>query len=134
MEASIEVKVPFYDLDPMRVVWHGNYIKYFERARCALLEKMGLTYPDMGRMGYVFPVVKLNVKYVKPAVFNQPLKVEAILCADESYLRIKYLVLDAATSAKLCEAETCQMCVSIDTSESFIVLPKEVLAIMESAK
>ena len=36
---STEIEVPFYDIDPMDIVWHGNYIKYFEVARCALLKK-----------------------------------------------------------------------------------------------
>ena len=40
-------KVEFYDLDPMNVVWHGNYIKYLEAARCDMLSKIGYTYDDM---------------------------------------------------------------------------------------
>ena len=34
--SEIEIKIPFYDLDPMNIVWHGNYIKYLEQARCKL--------------------------------------------------------------------------------------------------
>ena len=36
-EEEIEIEVPFFDLDPMNVVWHGNYVKYTEIARCKLL-------------------------------------------------------------------------------------------------
>lgn len=37
------IKVEFYDLDPMDVVWHGNYVKYLEVARCDMLSKLGYT-------------------------------------------------------------------------------------------
>jgi acyl-CoA thioester hydrolase len=38
---EVELEVPFFDLDPMNIVWHGNYVKYLEVARCALLETIG---------------------------------------------------------------------------------------------
>ncbi len=38
--AETEIEVPFYDLDPMGVVWHGNCFRYFELARCALVERV----------------------------------------------------------------------------------------------
>ena len=45
--SELELKIPFYDLDPMNVVWHGNYIKYMEQARCDLFSKLHYTYNDM---------------------------------------------------------------------------------------
>ena len=45
--AETFIDVPFYDLDPKNVVWHGNYVKYLEVARCDLLSKIGYTYDDM---------------------------------------------------------------------------------------
>jgi acyl-CoA thioester hydrolase len=44
---EIEVKPAFFDLDPMAVVWHGNYVKYFEYARSALLQKFDYDYVQM---------------------------------------------------------------------------------------
>ena len=41
ISAEIEFKVEFYDVDSMNVVWHGNYVKYMESARCVLLDKIG---------------------------------------------------------------------------------------------
>ncbi|VEB42441.1 acyl-CoA thioester hydrolase, YbgC/YbaW family [Chromobacterium violaceum] len=40
----IELEPAFHDLDPMDVVWHGNYVKYLEIARCALLERFDYNY------------------------------------------------------------------------------------------
>ena len=78
MQKEIEIIVPFYDLDPMRVVWHGNYLKYMERARCALLDEYSLNYDDMAKLGYAFPVVTMQAKYIKPAIFGQKIIVKII--------------------------------------------------------
>jgi acyl-CoA thioester hydrolase len=39
---EIKIRVPFFDLDPMQIVWHGNYLNYFEMARAALFEHNGV--------------------------------------------------------------------------------------------
>ena len=49
--ASVELTPAFHDLDPMEVVWHGNYIKYLELARCALLQSFDYDYPQMRESG-----------------------------------------------------------------------------------
>ncbi len=46
-EAEIEIEIPFYDVDSAGIVWHGNYVKYFEVARCVLLDKLNYNYIDM---------------------------------------------------------------------------------------
>ena len=57
-QTEYELKISFEDLDSMNVVWHGNYVRYMEQARCDLLEKMGYTYFDMKKEGYAYPVAK----------------------------------------------------------------------------
>ena len=42
---EIKIRVPFFDLDPMQIVWHGNYLNYFEMARAALFEHNGVDLP-----------------------------------------------------------------------------------------
>ena len=71
---EIEIRPAFYDLDPMAVVWHGNYVRYFELARTALMERLGYGYEAMRESGYFWPVVDMRVKYMRPATLNQPLK------------------------------------------------------------
>ncbi len=126
MEASIKIKVPFYDLDPMNVVWHGNYVKYFEQARCALLNKLQFNYPEMAKMGYAFPVVKMQIKYIKPSVFEQEILVNAKIVDNDNFLHVKYLVTDFTTGEKICEAQTKQMCVNIREKNSYFELPLDV--------
>ena len=49
-----EVSAEFFDVDAMQVVWHGNYVKYLEIARCALLDKIGYGYKEMVKMVLLF--------------------------------------------------------------------------------
>ena len=134
MEKEIEIIVPFYDLDPMMVVWHGNYVKYMERGRCALLADCAMTYNDMERYGFLFPVVTMRVKYVKPSVFGQKIIVRVVHVPNENFLVFKYEILDATTREKLCVAETKQMAVDMKTRESYFQLPEPFLTVFGGIK
>jgi acyl-CoA thioester hydrolase len=120
---EIESKVQFFDLDPMAIVWHGNYVKYFETARCALLDSIGYNYMQMKESGYMWPVVDLHVRYVKPAEFGQRLKVHAAIVEWENQLKIDYLITDAGTGHRLTRASTTQVAVDITTREMCFVSP-----------
>jgi acyl-CoA thioester hydrolase len=67
VSCSVQLKVPFYDIDLMQVVWNGNYQKYFEVARQALFKKYGLDfYRYMQEKRYAFPVIRSKVKHIRP--------------------------------------------------------------------
>ena len=66
VEAEVVVKAQFYDLDPMGVVWHGHYARFMEQARCELLDKIGYNYEEMRDSGYLWPIVDMHIKYVRP--------------------------------------------------------------------
>ena len=71
VSTSVTLKVPYYDVDPMQIVWHGNYLKYFEVARQALFEKYGVRMRGYtGDARYVFPVVRSMVKHIWPLRFD----------------------------------------------------------------
>ena len=123
-EAETFVTVQFYDLDPMNVVWHGNYIKYLETARCGLLAKLGYTYDDMAHEGVMYPVATMELKYIKPCKFQQKLKIVSSLEEIEPGMVIKYTIYDAQTGEKLFKAKTMQICVSTVTKESLYFAPE----------
>jgi acyl-CoA thioester hydrolase len=85
---SVAIKVPFHDLDPVGIVWHGNYAKYFEIARCALLETFNYNYDQMAASGFAWPIIDLHLRYVKAARFGEMLDVQATLREWEHRLRI----------------------------------------------
>lgn len=122
--AEIELQIPFHDLDPVNIVWHGNYVKYFELARCALLEKFNYNYDQMRASGYLWPVIDLHIRYLRSLQFNQRVRVRALLREWEYRLKIDYLVLDAQTGARLTRGSTMQVAVSAETGEMCLLSPR----------
>jgi acyl-CoA thioester hydrolase len=121
--AEVEIRVQFFDLDPMQIVWHGNYIKYLEVARCALFDKIDYNYAQMGASGYSWPVIDLRLRYIGSARFGQRLKLRADLVEWENRLKIDYLISDAETGARLTRASTTQVAVEIVSGEMCFVSP-----------
>lgn len=120
---EVEMEVQFYDLDPMQIVWHGNYVKYLEVARCALLDSIGYNYPQMRDSGYSWPVIDMNLRYIAAAVFGQRLRLRADLVEWENRLKIDYLITDAATGKRLNRGSTTQVAVDIATGEMCFASP-----------
>ena len=90
ISTSFEHEVAFFDVDSYRIVWHGSYIKYFEVARCKLLELIDFTYDDMEKSGYFFHILDVNIKYIKPLRFRQRFTITATLTEWENKLVIDY--------------------------------------------
>ena len=63
----------------MKVVYHGNYAQYFEMARVESIRELGFTYKDMEAMGIIMPIVELNIKYIRPAYYDDLLTIKTIL-------------------------------------------------------
>jgi acyl-CoA thioester hydrolase len=127
ISANVVIKAQFHDLDPMQVVWHGNYVRYLEQARCALLDRIGYNYHEMEASGFAWPVVDLRVKYVRPVRFSQEIVVTAELVEYANRLRIEYRVRDHATNEVLTKATTVQVAVLIATGEMQLESPPALL-------
>lgn len=132
IEASIDTEVAFYEVDPMQIMWHGNYINFMERARCALLEKIGYTYIDMEKDGFGWPVVDVHVKYIRPLQFRQKVRVTARITEYEFGLRLTYTFVDIETGKVTTKAETTQMAVNIKNRETCLVSPRELVEKIEA--
>lgn len=117
ISAEISLQAQFYQIDPMNVVWHGNYVQFFEQARSALLGRIGYNYREMEESGFGWPIVDLRVKYVKPITLGQRFIVRATLIEYENRIRIDYRVMDEASGTVLTKAQTTQLAVDIKTGE-----------------
>ena len=122
-EIEVELEAPFHDLDPMGVVWHGNYVRYVEVARCALLEKLNYNYDHMAASGYAWPVIDLKLRYIKPVVFKQKIIVSAAIVEWEYRLKINYAIRDAVTGARICKGYSVQVAVDVAKQEMLINSP-----------
>lgn len=126
-ESEFEIKIPFHDLDPMDVVWHGNYIKYMEQARCDMFNKINYTYYDMKNDNYAYPVAKMQTKYISPLRFNQEVIIKTLLEEIEPAIIIKYKMYDKLTGKEVFCGETMQIGVNISTGQSLYIAPANLL-------
>ena len=124
LSAEVEIEIPFFDVDPMQVAWHGHYVKYFEVARCAMLRKIDYDYPKMHESGYMFPVVEIYLRYVKPARYGQVVVAVAELLEYENRLKIGYRITDRASRDRLTKGWSVQVAVDAKTQELQFVSPK----------
>lgn len=66
LKAKTEIRVRFNEVDSLRIVWHGHYVKYLEEAREAFGRKYEMGYLDVEKNGYVTPIVKVDIDYKQP--------------------------------------------------------------------
>lgn len=123
-QTEVIIEIPFHDVDVMKVAWHGHYVKYFEIARCALLDAIDYNYPQMEASGYGWPVIDLRVRYAQPLRFQQKIRVIATLAEWENRLKIDYLIEDAQTGQRLTKGYTVQVAVDMNNGEMQFVSPE----------
>ena len=86
---TTEMKVRFSEVDSMKIVWHGNYVHYFEDGREAFGKQYaGIGYLDMYVNGYTAPIVDMNIQYLRP-----------LTVGDTAHIETRYIDTPAA---KLC--------------------------------
>ncbi|HEY4127601.1 MAG TPA: acyl-CoA thioesterase [Gammaproteobacteria bacterium] len=127
LTAEAEIEVPFQDLDPMQIAWHGNYFRYFEAARVKLLRRIGYDYPAMLASGYSWPLIEAHVRFVQPLRYGQMIRVLAGLTEWENRLKVDYLVEVAASSKRLTTGYTIQCAIDAKSGELQLVCPPALL-------
>ena len=124
---AIDIQIPFHDVDMMEVVWHGHYVKYFEIARCALLDTIDYNYRQMRDSGYAWPVIDLRIRYAKPAIFGQIITVHAEIVEWENRLKINYQITDKLTGTRLTKGHSIQVAIDSQTKAMCFESPRVLL-------
>lgn len=81
---QIQVRVRYSETDQMGVVYHGNYIPYFEMGRVEWLRNKGVSYKKMEEEGIALPIVSMNINYKKPARYDELLTVHTAFKSQSS--------------------------------------------------
>ncbi len=84
LENIVEVRIRFSEVDSMSVVWHGNYIKYFEEGREAFGAQYGLGYLDVYDQGYKLPLVDINCQFKKIVKYGERVTVHTKFIPQEA--------------------------------------------------
>lgn len=93
IESRQQVTVRYAETDMMGIVYHGNYLPWFEIGRTTLLKEMGLPYRQLEADGFRLPVLEVAVKYVRPALYDDTLTIVTKLREKPSLrIRLEYEV------------------------------------------
>jgi acyl-CoA thioester hydrolase len=116
LESFIEINIRFSETDAMGVVWHGNYLKYFEDGR----EKFGLDYAmeylDIYNQGYFTPIVNSNIDHKAPLFYGQKIRVKVILeFKQASKIMFKYEIVNLDTNELSAVGSTTQVFLNVES-------------------
>ena len=113
LSLEYDFQVPFYDLDGIQMVWHGNYVKYMEDAREKFGAKYGFEYLHIFNSGYLAPVADMRIKYRNSARISEILTMKITYVPSRAAKMVfEYLITRKSDNAVIIEAETSQLFVT----------------------
>lgn len=105
-ETSVEIEVPFHDIDGLGIVWHGHYYKYFELARTRLLRSVALDAGDIIGPRYRFLVVESHCRHVAALRYGDCVRVSAWFGDVRHRIRIVYEAIHLGTGRRAARGHT----------------------------
>jgi len=120
---SSEIRVRFNETDPLGIVWHGNYITYFEDGREAFGREHGISYLDVQANGFVTPIIKSTCEHKLPLRYGDIAKIETTYIDSPAAKMIFSYKIFNPQGELVCTGETIQVFVS-DDGELSLILPQ----------
>lgn len=112
-----ETKVMYGDTDSYKVVWHGNYLRWFEEGRFSLCKLAGINVDELESSGIVFPIVDMHIRYKSPAKIFEDIIIEtAITDVKSRTVTFSQVIKNKKSEATLVTAEF--VCTAVNTSDS----------------
>ena len=88
IESRVKVTVRYAETDMMGIVYHANYLPWFEVGRTTLLKDIGVPYKRLEEEGFRLPVLEISAKYLRPAVYDDTVEVVTTI-REKPLLRIR---------------------------------------------
>ncbi|SEW22850.1 acyl-CoA thioester hydrolase [Chitinophaga sp. YR573] len=121
---SANILVKFNEADPLGIVWHGHYVRYFEDGREAFGEKYGLRYLDIYKEGYTVPVVNVQCSYKRSLRYGDRVIVETkYINTAAAKISFEYTLFNAATGELVAEGSSLQVFLDAATSTLQLTIP-----------
>jgi acyl-CoA thioester hydrolase len=119
-----EVVVRFNEADPLGIVWHGHYIRYFEDGREAFGKRYGISYLDFYHNGLAVPVVSVNCDFKKPLRYGESVRVETTFVnSAAAKLKFDYRMFESKNNALVATGSSLQVFVDVKTFELQLTMP-----------
>ncbi len=118
-----EILIRFNEADPLGIVWHGHYIRYFEDAREAFGKQHNMGYMHFFKQGVVVPIVHAECNYKKSVKFGETIWVEAtFIPTDAAKIKFEYIIYNAANQV-VATGSTIQVFLDKETQTLQLVNP-----------
>ena len=105
-----EVLVRFNEADPLGIVWHGHYIRYFEDGREAFGNTHGLGYLDVYKQGFVIPIVSVHCEFKRSLRYGDRVIVETkYIPCEAAKMKFNYSLFNAATGELVATGSSVQV-------------------------
>lgn len=130
IKSSVNIRVRYAETDQMGYVYYGNYAQYFEVARVEMLRELGFSYKMLEAQGIMLPVVHYEIKYFKPAFYDDLLEIITTIPAlPSARLQFNYQTYNAE-GVLLNEASTTLVFINRETGRPCRA-PSDMLKLME---
>ena len=107
------IRVIYADTDAMGIVYHANYIKWFEIGRGELLRQLGIPYAVIDHMGYDLPLTEVSCHFRSPARYDQILLLETeMVDLRGASIKFSYVIWDELREKVIVEGESLQACLN----------------------
>lgn len=122
----VALEVPFHDVDPLLVAWHGHYYKYFEIARQALQRRHRIDAPDLVGLGFHWYIIETRSRHVSPLRYGETFEVRAWFSETDPRIGIAYEVRSTKTGKRAARGVTVLVTTKPD-GEMLLETPREIL-------
>jgi acyl-CoA thioester hydrolase len=122
----VTLEVPFHDVDPLRVAWHGHYYKYFELARQELQRRHRVDAPDLVELGYHWYVIETRARHVAPLRYAEKFEVRAWFVERDPRIAIAYEIASLASGRRAARGLTVLVTTRAD-GEMLLETPRAIL-------
>ena len=121
LSSRTEILVRFNEADPLGIVWHGHYIRYFEDGREAFGMMHGLGYLEVYKLGFIIPVVSVQCDFKRSLRYGDKVIVETkYIPCEAAKLKFNYRLFNAATGELVATGSSVQ--VFLDKEDSVLQL------------
>lgn len=124
---SIEGEVPFHDVDPLHIVWHGHYFKYFEVARTRLFRRHRIDGLDLLDLGYRFVIGHTECRHISGLTYGDRYRVKAWFVGEPDHrIDVSYEVWNLTADRRAARART--ELVTTDAEGNMLIVTPAVIA------
>lgn len=122
---TTQIPIRFSEVDSLRVVWHGHYVKFFEDGREAFGRQYALSYMDVyNNDGLAVPIVDLQIQYKRPLEYDDTAIIETtFINTAAAKIIFEYKIYSANHKHLVCEGKTTQVFMNPVNKELYITNP-----------